>query len=105
MTRARHALCLAAFGALAASLAIAGTVPRAIVGDWSCDGTRLVLTRLGSIEVLREGGYRAGLFEAQGDELAVTWDGGGSARLSAVREGADLIVRGFEAPLRCKARG
>ncbi|MDT8342877.1 MAG: hypothetical protein RQ752_00470 [Thermohalobaculum sp.] len=100
MTRSAAATLLSLSAAVPA---MADAVPRALVGDWDCGATRLVITRLGSIEVVG-GAYRAGLFEARGAVLDVTWDSGGTARLTAAREGERLRVEGLGAPLDCTAR-
>ncbi|MBK0401278.1 hypothetical protein H0I76_18935 [Limibaculum sp. M0105] len=94
----------AAGAALPAFAQAAGAVAGDIVGEWDCGETRLVITRLGSIEVIGTGDYRAGLFEADGARLDVAWDAGGQSRLRVTRRSDGLTVSGLGAPLECVAR-
>jgi len=82
----------------------AGAVPESIVGDWDCGAVSLVITRLGSIELISSGEYRAGLFDTRSGGLDVAWDTGGRSRLGLERAGEALRVDGLEAPLTCAAR-
>lgn len=76
-----------------------------LAGDWQCGDIRLVITRLGSIEVMSAERYRAGLVEsAGGGKLRVSWDGGGTATLSIRRNGRAISVRGLGKPLDCVPR-
>lgn len=79
-------------------------IPPGIVGEWDCGASRLVVTRLGSIELMAPGSYRAGLLEMRGGVLAVSWDRGGTAAPDFLRRGETLEVRGLGAPFACRAR-
>lgn len=53
-----------------------GRIDDALVGDWTCDGQRVFITGLGSIEILGSG-YRAGRYDAADGVFAIEWDEGG----------------------------
>ena len=66
-----------------------------IAGQWQCGGSRLSITRLGSLEIMTGDSYRAGLFKRAGDALEITWDGGGSTRIVIRRDADTLRVSGL----------
>ena len=79
MSRGRMCVLMMA-GLLLPELSVAqsfpGRIDDALVGDWACDGQRLFVTRLGSIEIIGTD-YAAGLYDAADGVFAIEWDEGG----------------------------
>jgi hypothetical protein len=93
--------------ALVLTLSLPVAVPAAEgghVGDWQCGQSRVIITRLGSIEVMDGSEYRAGLFEERGGALEVTWDRGGETRIVARRSGDALTLTGLGPRMECQPR-
>jgi hypothetical protein len=91
--------------ASAQSPSFPGDVDPGLVGDWSCDGVQVYITRLGSIEVLGDG-YRAGLIDSGDGTLAIAWDEGGRDDWAYALSGDTLSLTGFDgdAPVACTAQ-